>query len=217
MVACKAREMLPLDPLHLTPLPPCTHMHTTFFEGEPLGHSPRGTGQVKVLAGGVHGGWAGHPTFGTSPQDGPLPKPTLSASLLLQTVRVARVLSPVGSPAPAPARTFPPGSCASQTRRAASSPAVGAPQASCPRTAFVCPPPSAAASTSLEPWVSASPNPPLSTAAPSCLAPATLPTGASLGLQDRNGQLPRPGAGARWGFCVLRAPGPLSPWVETAG
>ena len=199
--------MLPLtfDPLHLTrpptPLPPPhIHMQATFFEGAHLGHSPHGTGQVKVLAGGRHGGRAGHPTLRITPPRVDPPKPTLSASLLLQTVWVARIFSPVGSPAPAPARTCPLGSSASQTQRAASSPAVGAPLASCPRTAFACPPPSAAASTSLEPWVSASPSPPLSTAVPSRLAPTPLPTGASLGLWDRNGQLPRPGAGARWGL-----------------
>ncbi|GAB5568912.1 otogelin-like protein [Prionailurus iriomotensis] len=68
-----------------------------------------------------------------------------------QSVGVARVFSPVGGPVPAPVRTCLLGVCASRARRAAS-PAAGAPLAGCFRTASVCLLPSAAASTSLEPW-----------------------------------------------------------------
>lgn len=52
-------------------------MHTTFFEGEPLGHSPHGTGQVKVLAGGGHGRRAVTQLCGRAPprQGGTPPNP----------------------------------------------------------------------------------------------------------------------------------------------
>ncbi|KAG8508993.1 LOW QUALITY PROTEIN: SCO-spondin, partial [Galemys pyrenaicus] len=70
----------------------------------------------------------------------------------VQTVRVGRVFSPVGGLVPAPARTCPPGACASLARLAAS-PAVGVPPGSSPRMASACPQPAAAASTSLQPWV----------------------------------------------------------------
>lgn len=84
---------------------------------------------------------------------GPLSTP-ISASFPLQTAGAARLFSPAGSPAPDPARTCPLGASASQPRQAAS-PAAGVPPASCPRTASAWPPPSADASTSPEPWVSA--------------------------------------------------------------
>ena len=86
---------------------------------------------------------------------GPCSASALSASFPPQSVGVARVFSPVGGPVPAPVRTCLPGVRASRARRAAS-PAAGAPLAGCSRTASVCLLPSAAASTSLEPWVSAS-------------------------------------------------------------
>ena len=218
VVACKAREMLPLtfDPLHLTPLPPHTHMHTTFFEGEPLGHSPHGNGQVKVLAGGRHGGRAGHPTLGTSPQDGPPPNPP---SLLPSCCRLCGWpgSSPLWAALPPLLRgPVPWGRVPARLDGLPAAQLWVPPRPAVPGRPLCAPRP---VPLPVPAWSHGSvpPNPPPSTAAPSCLAPATLPMGASLGLQDRNGQLPRPGAGARWGFCVLHPPGPLSPWVETAG
>ena len=193
-------------------------MHATSFEGEPL---PCGTGRVKGLAGGGHDRRAGHSTLRTPrlrmdpSQTYPLCFPPAADCAGSQG------LLPMGSPASTPARTVSRRSCASQTQQAASSPAVGDPQASCPRMAFVCPPPPTGPVPLPVPALRhgsvSPPTCPPSTAVPSHLAPSTLPTGASLGLQDGNGQLLCPRAGAHWGFCVLHPPGPWSPWVETAG
>ena len=193
-------------------------MHATSSEGEPLGHLPHGTGRVTVLTAGGHGDRAGHSTLGnprprrTTSQTYPLCSPPAADCAGSQGLlpygqicpRSYEDLSPWGR---VPARLdglpeaqlwVPPG------------PAVpGWP------LCYPCPvllPVPARSHGSMSP-----PNCPLSTAVPSCLAPSTLSTEASLGLWDRNGQLLCPGAGVHWGFCVLFLPGPWSPWVERVG
>ena len=198
-------------------------MHATSFEGEPLGHSPRGTGQVKVLAGDGHDRRAGHSTLGT-PASGWTPSQTYpfcfppaadcagSQGLLYgqPCLHSCEDLSPRGH-VPARLDRLPAAQLWVTPRPAVpgwplcAPPPPTHPLAQChcqyqPRGMGQClpqPPPKHNSALPPGPFHSAHRGQP--------------------GTADGNGQLLCPRTVARWGFCVLHPPGPWSPWVQTAG